>query len=280
MRRGGTDPWAVDYCECGALYTGQNCTDLAQYCSSLNPGEYCLNGGVCVENAARGFVLDEDDEVWVYNVTSCDCTGTGGVDNTGDYRGFYCETPAPCDLEPCMNDGLCENGDGTDYTCDCSGTNSPNSDLPFAGFHCEISQTTTCDVGPCENGGDCTVEDTSPGGYTCSCIDGWTGNTCTIAPTTACDANPDHCKPFGVCVPSANPDNEVAFAQCICLWGYSGSDCNTQPIACSENSVVCENEGHCVGFGTAESAQHGCLCVDPWVGQRCQWNYTNPPNFE
>jgi len=276
------DPYFSDSCDCGLLYMGQNCSELLPYCSGMDASAGCVNQGLCMENWNRGLQYDDEGVATAYNLTWCDCTGTGiQSSNTGDYRGMWCDIPAPCDVIPCLNNGTCVNGEWTDYTCDCTGTISPNSTMEFIGDHCEISQTHACDVGPCEYGGTCTVDDSSPGGYSCACIDGWTGNTCTIAPTDACSNNPEHCKPYGVCVPGSNPDATVAFAECVCLWGYSGATCGTAPSACSE--LTCENGGVCVGLGVLpadpQSEAAGCLCVDPWIGQRCQWNYTNPPTF-
>ena len=40
---------------------------------------------------------------------------------------------------------------------------------------CEIS---SCSPNPCVNGGSCLLDDSSQGGYTCTCAEGYTGVNC------------------------------------------------------------------------------------------------------
>jgi hypothetical protein len=275
------DPFVSDACSCSPAYMGQNCSDLVPFCFNTTT-ENCVNG-VCRENENRSIGQDSHGlEIFVYQATYCDCEGSAGQFNTADFRGEYCEITPPCDLQPCLNGGECINGEGYDFTCDCTGSGpSPNSTLPYIGDLCETPQTTVCDVNPCENGGFCTVNPRRNGGYACGCVNDWTGDTCAIAPATACDSNPGLCEPYGICNPSPNPNLAVPYAQCICLFGYSGDTCETAPAACTSQGVECQNGGSCIGFNGDSLNAVGCLCVEPWVGQNCQWNSSSTStNFD
>jgi len=264
---------AAQQCKCNAGWIGQFCETVAPLCPT-DESLVCFNGGACMDNDQRRIQIDSlGGETWI-DLFTCDCNGTA-VDS-GDFYGQYCQYAPPCDSKPCFNTGVvCENLGQDLFSCDCSGTTSPNSTLPFTGTLCEISSTTPCDVSPCENGGSCAVSQTGASKYVCTCVGGWTGPTCNLAPTTptatsGCAATT--CQPNGVCVSSSNPASTPAFTQCVCMYGYSGAGCATPPAGCTPTS--CENSGVCVGFYGAGATSAACLCPDPWVGQHCQWNST------
>lgn len=56
-----------------------------------------------------------------------------------------------------------------------------------------------CDSYPCQHGSTCT--DNAGGGYTCTCLTGWTGPTCHTF-IDQCTANP--CQNAGTCLSLAN----------------------------------------------------------------------------
>jgi len=231
---------------------------------------------------------DDCSGVWADNVTGV--VGSG----TGNYWGELCQYAPPCDSNPCLNTGVCTNLGGSQYSCDCGATSNPYSLMPFDGPRCEHDTTTPCDLDPCLNAGVCTNSATAAGGYSCACVGGWSGQSCGIPPVDVCllPASADICGQFGKCVASTNPVGVVGtapFTQCVCFYGYSGAACATPPPACTadytaswqkrdveqrqSNAAYCLNNAACIGLGG--SAQHvACLCRDPWVGSRCQWNST------
>jgi Notch-like protein len=277
------DPYVTDACECDPTHMGDACDELVPFCVADDPNYGCMNGGVCEESEDRTLVPDIAGMEWVIvGATTCNCEGTAVVDGeevySGDFRGAHCEIPAPCNNNPCLNGGVCVNGDYQDYTCDCADattpTSSPISGTPFTGDHCEFPTTSVCDYEPCENGGECEVDESEPGEYKCTCVDGWEGETCTVAPTNGCDQQDETntCLPYGHCITGSDPDSNPPFTHCVCSYGYSGEFCKDAPKACE--SVDCQNGGSCIGFATEAQEAWACLCQEPWVGQNCQWNAT------
>jgi hypothetical protein len=82
------------------------------------------------------------------------------------YRGDYCEVAFDnCDPDPCLNGGICFDGDDTSY-CDC-----PEG---YEGATCERPHD-ECLERPCLNGGICVA---SGNERTCSCPPGFAGEDC------------------------------------------------------------------------------------------------------
>jgi len=74
-----------------------------------------------------------------------------------------------------------------------------------------------CDPNPCLNGGTCA--DDGAGNAACSCVDGYTGDTCETAPVVdPCDPNP--CLNDGTCA-----DDGAGNAVCTCADGFEGDLC-------------------------------------------------------
>lgn len=76
-----------------------------------------------------------------------------------------------CLNEPCRNGGICRTiGLSIDqYRCICP--------VGFTGINCE-TEIDHCANGPCKHDGWCT---NNPIGYTCTCLQGFTGEFCYIA---------------------------------------------------------------------------------------------------
>ncbi|VDH92805.1 Hypothetical predicted protein [Mytilus galloprovincialis] len=70
---------------------------------------------------------------------------------------------APCDVHPCLNNGVCRNMVNS-YKCIC-----PN------GYHGNDCENTPCDVYPCLNNGECR---NIISGYICNCPEGYDGDNC------------------------------------------------------------------------------------------------------
>ena len=78
----------------------------------------------------------------------------------------------------------------------------------------------------CENGGSCEVHMSGGGVFggtevgECVCVDGFSGDSCEVAPVDACSPNP--CLHGGECEHVTFPMPHTA---CRCVDGYSGQTC-------------------------------------------------------
>ncbi|XP_078491034.1 EGF-like repeat and discoidin I-like domain-containing protein 3 [Ciona intestinalis] len=79
---------------------------------------------------------------------------------------FTLNLPDPCISNPCQNEGVCNNEDGTTYNCTCP--------CGWNGTNCEI-QIDECTVNLCQNGAECVDEQC---GYHCVCTAGYAGFFC------------------------------------------------------------------------------------------------------
>ena len=83
------------------------------------------------------------------------------------YEGDTCDLH-PCDLDPCMNEGVCEPSfnitriEDKAYQCKCP--------FGYTGVHCEIHPCSNVD---CSNFGTCKIEEN--GSHTCECFQGYSG---------------------------------------------------------------------------------------------------------
>ncbi|XP_038045778.1 neurogenic locus notch homolog protein 1-like isoform X3 [Patiria miniata] len=117
-----------------------------------------------------------------------------------------------------------------------------------------------CNSSPCTNSGTC-ADDNSvlPEGYTCTCLPGYSGHNCEIAP---CDNNP--CMNDGTCRVNSTT---VTGYMCECALGYSGPQCQT--IVPCELSNDCMNAATCVNeFVNARG--YTCMCADGFMGENCE----------
>jgi hypothetical protein len=112
-----------------------------------------------------------------------------------------------------------------------------------------------CAPNPCSNGGSCAND--GSGGFTCSCVAGYSGATCA---TNIDDCSPNPCQNGGSCTDGVN-----GFT-CGCAAGYSGATCATNIDDCSPNP--CQNGGSCTdGVNTFT-----CGCAAGYSGATCATN--------
>ncbi|XP_072037764.1 uncharacterized protein [Amphiura filiformis] len=283
-------------CQCTGLYTGVNCETLDFNPCNLTP---CGQNGAC---SASGTTFTCTCNLgWTGTRCSEPVCATGTCQNGGTctpidtvlgyvcmcpngYAGFNCETIAPCDSNPCLNDGECILTSDS-YTCNCLSS--------YTGNNCE-TEVNPCLSSPCGNGGTCrttissgsyvyacecpasftgvrcqTYEDpclsvtcqnggTCQGtadGYTCLCHDAFSGTHCeTIDP---CSFTP--CHNGGQC---ANSPDRRTFT-CTCPPMYTGTNCAIPVNVCEPSP--CVNGGICqVAGGSAV-----CFCITPFAGPTC-----------
>nr|XP_026696396.1 uncharacterized protein LOC100178651 isoform X2 [Ciona intestinalis] len=183
MNNGTCNMNGSDYqCQCLDGYYGKNCTN--DLCTN-NP---CLNNGTCNMNGSD---------------YQCQCVG--------GFFGKNCSTPEPCIPSPCGSHGLCIVRNTTEYYCLC--------DDGYYGNEC---QNNPCTIQPCQNDGDCQVNNSS---YTCECKTGFFGINCT---QDYCSQDP--CMNGGNC-----SINGTSYA-CDCPPTYSGFNC-TEAIFFTDDAV-------------------------------------------
>jgi hypothetical protein len=161
-----------------------------------------------------------------------------------------CEAINTCLQSPCLNQGKCEQRNGTnDYTCHCR--------QGFAGKNCQIQsrdRSNQCYTGLCLNGGSCYVNHNDQ--MECHCPPGFMGRYCDVT--------------IGPCYSNPCPHSES-----VCLSVQDGFVC-----LCNDNQLlepycniskycpgsVCNGRGIC--YNTLEENSY-CRCLEPYTGTRC-----------
>jgi len=118
-----------------------------------------------------------------------------------------------------------------------------------------------CFPDPCNAQGICSASAEDEKMYSCSCINGYTGDTCDEL-LGDCDA--DYCQNGGTCYWA------YAKQSCFCATGYTGDDCSEFSEELNDPclNLVCGNEdqGYCVG--NSENVGE-CVCYDGYTGDFC-----------
>eukprot|EP00105_Crassostrea_gigas_P030833 XP_011453294.1 PREDICTED: uncharacterized protein LOC105346438 isoform X1 [Crassostrea gigas] len=183
-------------CECVCIdgYTGVNCTEKNDECSSYP----CKHGATCTDRVndyhcycTEGWTGKNCDQQIDYCTTTSNKCQSGKCFNLIDdkycrcslgTRGDLCEDiPDVCNVfNPCSTMGACRNYFGTAY-CSCQ--------INYSGSSCQLLKdfctgSTAClYMGMPGTGGTCT--NLEIGGYNCQCQTGYSGATCQIK-TTLC----------------------------------------------------------------------------------------------
>lgn len=163
------------------------------------------------------------------------------------------------DIDECL-ENPCVVGNCTDllhnYTCDCpNGYQVSYSLLPlpfyldwmgnsYESYLPQCEEINECEANPCKNGAACTD---SLNNYTCSCLAGFNGRTCSI--------NIDECEVYG-CNGHGNCIDSIDKFTCQCQDEYSGTQCQRLKRHCHPNP--CEREN--------------MVCVQP-----ANWHHSFPP---
>lgn len=121
------------------------------------------------------------------------------------------------------------------------------------GRYCEVKER-KCDSSPCQHGATCTD---IPGGFYCTCLAGFTGNTCNVTTgTDGCDSV--------ICLNGGRCHHVGNLSKCICPEGYHGHRCENKSDRCQ--SSTCHNGGTCVDNGELLF----CKCAVGFIGKYCE----------
>jgi len=131
---------------------------------------------------------------------------------------------------------------------------------------------TPCSPDPCVNG---FCVDAGSGGFTCSCLSGYTGSVCDgVADNTPGCEEGLTCF-HGTCTPEDGENSST----CLCDPGFSGSSCSTLiPDYNPCSNVKCSDRGECFP-GLPGSGEYECKCRGGYDGAHCE-NYMQECAFD
>ncbi|KAM8858778.1 protein eyes shut homolog isoform 2-T3 [Spinachia spinachia] len=252
-----------DYrCHCPAGFQGRSCSENVNDCWS----QPCLHKGLCMDlindyvcHCPLGFKgKDCSVDIDLCSFGLCSehtvlCSETKDGQNVfctceKGYQGSFCEVNLnECESRPCLNGGICVNGDDL-YRCFCS--------EGFWGLNCEINND-ECVHGYCANNSTCIdlVAD-----YQCICPSGFAGKNCSNSVST-CKSDVEFCKNGGTC-----SYNSAGGIQCICPPGYHGNECSSSVNPCV--SDPCNPEGTLLCEELADT--YRCVCHRGYSGPHCK----------
>ncbi|CAF3250693.1 unnamed protein product [Rotaria socialis] len=230
-------------CVCDQVHTGKNCQDIVP---TIN--RYGLFHSACV----RANDCDVSLGLICFPERRCACMDgfTWTIDKEKLQATGRCEPINVCLQSPCLNQGQCEQRNGTtEYMCQCR--------LGYGGKNCQIQsrdRSNQCYTGFCLNGGSCYVNNN--GQMECVCSPGYMGRYCDIA--------------IGPCYSNPCPHPES-----VCLSVHDGYIC-----LCNDNQLLepyCNMSKYCPGsmcngrgicYNALDENSY-CRCLEPYTGSHC-----------
>jgi len=103
------------------------------------------------------------------------------------------------------------------------------SDISFQKDFIDAVIANPCTGDPCENGGKCELN--SAGGYTCHCIDDYSGDTCSLDLKMIDDCANQPCQNGGIC------EDNIGGYTCTCQEGFYGDSCENVLTFCRDSNV-------------------------------------------
>eukprot|EP01043_Picozoa_sp_COSAG02_P019920 COSAG02_NODE_971_length_15551_cov_4.415157_14_plen_425_part_00 len=218
---GSADCMVIDLCETGPCVNGGVCaSSLAAYnctCAAGFAGNQCeLEVDGCEFNRQPCGVFGQCQSDWNQpNGYRCTCQDS--------YTGINCNIP-PEDIcsertNPCQHGAECESHGGATYVCVCQ----PN----WSGYNC-ADFVDPCQNAPCGVHGRCETVASDPGVFACQCVDGFTGDRCTVPPVEendVCTSAP--CQNGGYC------EEVQGSYECYCLPGFTAGNCESDVDECA-----------------------------------------------
>ena len=194
----------AELCRKGVSATGKNIT--INYSGALLAGASNRN---CMWNTC-GITANADiDRARCCAITLTPCTGGSNGQ--------------PCQHSATPTGGFTDTSDLSACGCDCSSSGQSDGKTDdFAGGNCALAKCTTVGGSPCQNGGGIS-------GYTgscaCTCINGYTGSICQLAPCTH-GADGKACQHSSTA--TGHTDGvDTSPCGCSCAQGYIGANCQT-----------------------------------------------------
>uniref|UniRef100_A0A1I7T631 Delta-like protein n=2 Tax=Caenorhabditis tropicalis TaxID=1561998 RepID=A0A1I7T631_9PELO len=196
--------------------------ELRNMCENFHYGKRC--GRFCVPSIEQHWECSPDGERrcsagW----NGVDCSNpvcTGGCNGRG-----RCISPNKCSCidgfsgtrcDKCVPRAGCVHGEclnNIPNTCKCK--------KGFIGDRCDIDINICSTQKPCANGGRCSIDSTTPGGFKCECAFNFLGPRCeTPLASVLCSSAEHVCQNGGTCI---SMDEKTI--QCICPKGFSGKLC-------------------------------------------------------
>ncbi|KAI5634562.1 EGF-like domain-containing protein [Phthorimaea operculella] len=257
-------------CTCDTNWGGILCDQDLNYCGTHEP---CQHGGTCENTApdqylctcAEGFSgvdcerVDNPCAPQPCKHGVCELSTTPpGFECTCEpgWSGALCDRDVDdCASAPCAHGATCRDLVNA-FACECASGwtgNTCTDDVDECATIREGSETTTTDtpLGPCVNAAAC---NNTAGGYSCTCLAGWTGRDCEV--------NVDDCT--GQCLHGATCIDLVDDFHCACAAGYAGRTCARDIDDCA--SRPCRNGGECVDLLDA----YRCICPVGFSGKDCE----------
>ncbi|MBU8900835.1 hypothetical protein DRW03_27395 [Corallococcus sp. H22C18031201] len=210
---------------------------------------------------------------WVTGNEACDdknrTSGDGCDSNCAIEAGFTCtQCPVPSGGLPSF-DGGASIDLSQDEAVSQSSTVAPGVD---AGLPCKPQPSVCTDIDECANGtAHCDFNalcTNTPGHYTCTCKDGYSGDGITCTDIDECATGTSGCSPNALCT------NTPGAFVCTCKLGYSGDGITCTDIdECANGTALCLPGQTCTNTpGSYECKYNVCLppliscggtCVDP-----------------